>query len=68
MSILYTIDCPSCKVLEKKLNAKNIPFETCKDEKVFAEKGYTAFPVLYVDGAGTMSFSDAIKWVNNQEG
>ena len=32
---LYTIDCPACRVLEKKLTLKGIPFEKIFDEELF---------------------------------
>ena len=43
MITLYTIDCPKCKVLEKKLREKDIPFEINKDSvdnsKLFSNNG-----------------------------
>ena len=32
MKKLYTIDCPACRVLEAKLQAANIEYETITDE------------------------------------
>ena len=48
--ILYTVDCPKCKVLEKKLNNANISFEVCKDTKLMAERNISKLPMLEVDG------------------
>lgn len=66
MITLYTIDCPKCKVLEKKLREKDIPFEINKDVDVMLSKGIQSTPVLEVNGS-LLFFSDAIKWVNNQK-
>lgn len=64
MITLYTIDCPKCKVLEKKLNNNNVPFITNKDIDQMISKGIQSTPVLEVNG-NLLSFSDAIKWVDN---
>lgn len=64
MITLYTIDCPKCNVLEKKLNMKNIKYETIKDINVMQEKGFQQAPVLEVDGI-IYNFEEAIKFVNN---
>lgn len=65
--ILYTIDCPNCIVLEKKLRAKNIKFLKVSDEETIKAKGFgdSSFPILEVDGV-VMSYRTAIQWVNNQ--
>lgn len=62
--ILYTIDCPACKILEKKLNNKGIEYDTI-DARENNPKSMTEFPQLEVDG-NIMNYSDAAKWVNNQ--
>lgn len=65
--VLYTIDCPSCLVLEKKLKAKNIEFLKVSDRDIIVAKGFgdSAFPILEVGGV-TMSYKTAIQWINNQ--
>ena len=70
MSIkLYTIDCPACNILEKKLNAKNLTYEAIRDadavRKIAVQHAITNAPILEVDGV-VMSFSDAVNWVNKQ--
>lgn len=66
--ILYTIDCPNCLVLEKKLKAKNIDFLRVSDEDTIKAKGFgdSLFPILEVDGT-VMDYKTAIKWVNNNQ-
>ena len=65
--VLYTIDCPNCLVLEKKLKTKNIEFLKVSDKDTIIAKGFgeSAFPILEVDGV-VMSYKTAIQWINNQ--
>jgi hypothetical protein len=65
--VLYTIDCPNCLVLEKKLKAKNIKFLKVSDKDTIVAKGFgeASFPILEVGGVA-MSYKTAIEWVNNQ--
>lgn len=65
--ILYTINCPSCLILEKKLQSKNIEFLKVSDEETIKAKGFgdSSFPILEVGGV-TMNYKTAIQWVNNQ--
>lgn len=62
---LYTIGCKNCIALENKLNEKHIEYETITDKDVMVSKGFNFMPVLEVDG-NTMSFAEAVKWVNRQ--
>lgn len=63
--ILYTTNCPRCVVLEKKLNAKNIEYETITDKKTMLEKGFITAPMLEVNGE-LLDFSKANQWINEQ--
>lgn len=65
--VLYTIDCPNCLVLEKKLNDKTIEFLKVSDKDTIIAKGLgdSTFPILDVDGE-TMNYKSAIQWINNQ--
>lgn len=65
--ILYTIDCPKCLILEKKLEAKNIEYLKVSDIDIINAKGFgdSSFPILEVDGL-VMNYKTAIQWVNNQ--
>lgn len=62
-NILYTVDCPKCLVLEKKLNQANIPFETCRDEDIMGQKNIPSIPTFEVDGT-LYSFKEAVDWIN----
>ena len=63
---LYTTHCPKCKVLEKKLAAKNITYTEHDDINEMISLGYKETPVLVVDGHKYSSV-EAIKWVNSVE-
>ena len=65
MITLYTIDCPQCIILEKKLKAKNIAFDRVDDRAILAGKGFSKFPILEVDGK-LLEMFDANAWVNSQ--
>lgn len=61
----YSIGCPRCIVLEKKLEQKNINFELISDRSVMEAKGFLSAPVLEVDGV-VMDFTQAVKWIGEQ--
>lgn len=62
--VLYTTNCPKCRVLETKLKQKNIEFDVVDDENVMIEKGFMEAPMFEVDDK-IMNFGEAVKWVNN---
>ena len=64
--VLYTIDCPKCLVLEKKLNSKNISFDKVSDKETLVAKGLVDahFPILEVGGA-MMEYGTAVEWIKN---
>ncbi len=64
--VLYSTNCPRCKVLEKKLDSIGIEYEIQTDEDVMIEKGFTSAPMLEVDGS-IMDFGNAIKWAKEQK-
>ena len=65
--VLYTIDCPNCLILEKKLKSKNVEFLRVSDRSTLEAKGFggSSFPILEVDGV-VMNYKTAISWINNQ--
>ena len=65
MIILYTIDCPKCKVLERKIEEKNIQYEVCRDTNIMAEKGYMYLPILEIDDK-VLNFKEAVDWIKEQ--
>ena len=65
--ILYSTDCPKCKVLETKLEQKNINFDLVKDVEIMESKGFMHAPNLEVNGT-VYDFSKSIQLVNSYDG
>lgn len=61
---LYSTNCPKCKILEKKLNEKNIQYEITTDINEMTNLGFNSAPMLDVEGK-VLDYGKAIKWVNN---
>lgn len=66
MITLYTIGCPQCTVLEKKLTKAGIEFNTVSDLATLEAKGMIQFPLLEVDGT-ILSFTEANKWLKEKQ-
>ena len=67
--VLYSTDCPKCKILEKKLEAKDIKYtKITGSEAVNSIKshGFMEAPLLVIDNSLAMGFAPAVNWVNNQ--
>ena len=62
--VLYTTGCPKCRILEKKLNDKQIKFDVCNDTEKMKEIGITSVPVLSVDD-NKLNYYDAVKHLNS---
>lgn len=62
---MYSTHCPKCRILETKLNQKNIQYEECNDVGEMLSKGIETVPVLEVDGQ-LLDFGKAVKWVNER--
>lgn len=60
--ILYSNDCPKCKILKQKLDDKNITYDTCSDVEIMKSKGFKNVPMLEVD-TKLMTFEDSVKWI-----
>lgn len=63
MIILYSTNCPKCKILEQKLKSNNIEYVEFTDVDKMIEMGFSMMPMLEVDGV-IMDFGTANKWVN----
>lgn len=63
--ILYSTDCPKCKVLKTKLEQKGIEYYETDDINILEQKGIMSVPVLVVDN-NYMLFKEAIDWVNKR--
>ena len=62
---LYSIKCPKCTVLEKKLQAKNIDFQINTSVDDMKKLGFKSAPILAVDDK-YFTFEEAIKWIKDR--
>lgn len=62
---LFSTHCPRCNVLSTKLQQKSIDYEEINDVDVMVQKGFTAVPMLEVDGV-VYDFKQAVEWIGAQ--
>lgn len=62
--ILYSNNCPRCRVLETKLSNANIEFEISGDMNKVMDEGFYTVPVLQVAEDRYLDFVKAIDWIN----
>ena len=65
--ILYSTNCPMCRVLESKLNQKGVKYTICSDTDIMESKKFLSVPQLEIDG-NIYNFSEALHWINNYKG
>lgn len=66
--IVFSIGCPACNVLIKKLIAKDIPFQVIDDPVILKNYEIDVFPMMQVEPNGELlDFGKSIAWVNAQE-
>lgn len=63
--ILYSTDCPRCKILKNKLKDKNISYIEKNSVDEMISLGITQVPVLSIDGQ-MYEFLQAVKWINER--
>ena len=64
--VLYTIDCPKCKILERKLKDKGIAYETVRDLDTMLAMGMSSAPMFSADNE-LMDYKAALEWLKNKE-
>ena len=62
---LFSTHCPRCNVLSTKLKQKSIDYEEINDVDLMVQKGFTAVPMLEVDGV-VYDFKQAVEWIGEQ--
>ena len=60
--ILYSTNCPKCKILKAKLDEKNIEYIINSDVNEMLSKGFKIVPVLEVDER-ILNYLDAVKYI-----
>lgn len=63
--ILYSTNCPKCRILESKLNNTNITYEINTDADYMILRGFLSAPMLEVNGE-VMDFTTANTWINER--
>lgn len=63
--VLYSTDCPQCKVLKSKLDEAGIQYELVTDQSVMEAKGFMTAPMLEVDGEA-MNAIGAFGWLSQR--
>lgn len=64
--VLYSTNCPKCRLLEKKLNSAKIEYSVITDTNEMQALGLRSAPALKIDDE-LMDFGAAVRWVNSQE-
>lgn len=60
--ILYSNNCPKCKILKEKLDEKGLTYFTISDVEIMKAKGFKSVPQLEVDGV-IMTYLTAINFI-----
>lgn len=64
--ILYSTNCPRCKVLKTKLEQKKIQYEECNDINEMLKLGIETVPMLQINDS-LLDFKKAVEWINSME-
>lgn len=64
--ILYSTNCPRCKVLKMKLDAQHLSYTIETDVDKMLALGIKTAPVLSVNGQ-MLQAAEAAKWINSQK-
>lgn len=67
MNILYSTNCPKCRVLEKKLTEANIDFIVNNNVEEMLSKGFETAPILLLENGTFLDFSKANNWIKEQQ-
>jgi glutaredoxin len=63
--ILYSTNCPQCKILKFHLDKANVNYIENNDVEEMINKGFKSAPIFEVDGK-YLDCRDAIKWINER--
>ena len=64
LTVFCSDDCPRCKVLMSKLDAKNIEYEKSFDTSELERMGFTILPILKKDD-DYLEFKAAVKYIQS---
>ena len=63
--VFYTVHCPTCNVLKRMLDAKNIHYVTNTNKEEMIALGMKSAPGLKVNGQ-LMNFKEAREWLKDR--
>lgn len=66
MIILYSTNCPKCKVIETKLNQLGIQYNINTDLNIMKQKGLSSAPYLELEDGTLLNFMEARNWMQQQ--
>ena len=61
--ILYSTNCPKCRILKSKLDEIKAEYTIVTDEEDMIKKGLTTVPVLELDNGQRLSFVAAMAYL-----
>ena len=59
----YSTYCPRCRVLQEKLDSKNIKYEIHTDTQEMVQLGLVNAPALQLEDGQILDFGKAVKWI-----
>ena len=62
--VFYTIGCPQCLLVERKLKEKHIQYEEKNDIEEMISLGFEHAPILVVAGK-SMGVRESLKWIKS---
>lgn len=68
MIYIYTIGCPACNVLIKKIVQADLTATLIQNEEEFNRLGIDTFPMMRIDNGPLMTYSEARDWLKIQGG
>lgn len=63
--VLYSTNCPKCRILEKMLNENKINYSIISDVDLMVQRGFLSAPILEVNET-IMDFNEASNWIKER--
>lgn len=60
--ILYSTDCPRCKLVKQMLDIHHVPYTEIADKQVILDKDFDSVPVMDINGK-IMDYSGILTWL-----
>lgn len=64
--VLYTNDCPKCKILKSKLNEANIEYSEFTDVNKMVEYGIQLLPMLEIETGEMLDFDKSLEYIQRR--